>query len=204
MLFAFAGLLFFCSCDKKQQEPAVNNGADSALSAFDNPEFLLNEAKKTLGQEVKFATIGKFVSDTVKQVVAGIEIENKKEFGIQFALLDIVNGKLVLQYKTGLLDGAFEKSIVQKINFVSAQNDLVYYNSKDYFLGTAMGEVFSYVIDFKTKNTFLSHLFYNESVSPSLFLSPDSMPSEIREYFIKNAKNDFPEMKIVKKNKKLE
>ena len=193
----------FRPAKKKNSEGDVNKSIDNQSSLFSNPEYLLSEAKKVLNADVKFATVGKFTSDTTQQVVAGIELNNKKDFGIVFALLTINDGKLSLEYMTPLLDGAFEKSIVHKINFASYGNDLLYYNSKDYFLGSALGEVFSYVIDFKTKSFNSAHFFYTESISASLYLSPDIKSTEIKDYFIKNFKNDFPELKIVTKKPKV-
>lgn len=201
----FASLAFiFVSCGEKKTDGEPVKLSDVKTDSFENPDYLLQETKKVLGQDVKFAAFGNFLSDTSKQVVAGIERINKKEFGIQFALLNNNNGQLTLVYKTPLLDGAFTKSITQKINFPAFNHDLIYYSSKDYFLGNVEGEVFSNIIDFNSKDNFYAHLFFKSGKKASLFLSQSVKLPEIKEFFLRNFKNDFPDLKIVTKDQKLD
>lgn len=200
----FVCALVFTSCEKKNSEGDLNKTVTDSLNTLNNPDYLISKSKEALNADVKFATLGKFTADSVQQVIAGVEVNNKKEFGIYFALLNIENGKFTLQYKTALLEGAFKQSIVQKINFTSFGNDLLYYNSHDYFSGSSIGEVFSYIIDMKTKSIFTAHLFYSDEIPTSLYLSPDIKSTEIKDYFLKYFKTEFPELKLVAKNRKLE
>lgn len=200
----FTCALLFTSCEKKNAEGDLNKAVTDSANLLNNPEYLISEAKKALNADVKFATLGKFSTDSVQQVIAGVEVKNKKDYGIAFALLGVSDGKLSLLYLSPILDGAFEKSIVHKINFTSFSNDLLYYNSKDYFLGSSMGEVFSYIIDMKTKNIYTAHLFYSPEIKASLFMSPNINSAEIKDYFMKNFKEGFSDLKVVSKNRKLE
>jgi hypothetical protein len=193
--FVFSLILFIVSCGERKH-PAENA---SPVKDFTSPAEVTAEAKKVLGEEMKFAYKGNFDKDSVTEIAAGTETENKREWGIQFYLLKLVNDKLEKVFQTNLLKGSFKESLTKKIEFPSFNYELLYYNSQDYFLGSGGGEIFSYLIDFKNQNTFYAHLFL-EKEKVSLFLSSNIDNSEIRNFFIANFKRDYPNLQIVMKD----
>ena len=166
---------------------------------YNSPAIVTSEAKKILGSDMKFAYKGNFDKDSVVEIAAGTELENKSEWGIQFYLLKLEKNKLEKAFQTNLLKGSFKESLTKKIEFPSFNYELIYYNSQDYFLGSGGGEIFSYIIDFKNQKTFYAHLFI-EKQKISLFLSNNIDSSEIKNFFIANFKRDYPNLQIVSKD----
>ena len=183
----------FYSCGEKKSSPA------QPFEDFNNPEVVNKEAKNVLGENMKFAYKGDFDKDTVIEIAAGTEIENKNEWGIKFYLLKLEKNKLQTVYQTNLLSGSFKESLTKKIKFPEFNYEFLYYNSQDYFLGSGGGEVFSYIIDYKNKKTFYAHLF-SKGEQMSLFLSGNIDNPEIKNFFISNFKRDYSNLKIVLKD----
>ena len=187
--------LFIISCGEKKHpaektEPAID---------YNNPAEVTSQAGKILGPDMKFAYKGNFDKDSVVEIAAGTELENKSEWGIQFYLLKLEKNKLEKTFQTDLLKGSFKESLTKKIEFPSFDYELIYYNSQDYFLGSGGGEVFSYIIDFKNQKTFYAHLFM-EKEKISLYLSGNIDNQEIKNFFIANFKRDYPNLQIVSKD----
>ncbi len=193
--FVFSFILFIVSCGERKH-PAERT---APAKDFNSPAAVTTEAIKILGPDVKFAYKGNFDRDSVTEIAAGTEIENKSEWGIQFYLLKLEKDKLEKVFQTNLLKGSFKESLTKKIEFPSFNYELLYYNSQDYFLGSGGGEIFSYLIDFKNQNTFYAHLFL-EKEKVSLFLSSNIDNPEIRDFFIANFKRDYPNLQIVMKD----
>jgi hypothetical protein len=67
-------------------------------------------------------------------------------------------------------------------------------------MGSNSGEVFSYLIDFKTQKTYYAH-FVSEPRTPGyLYISEGDNP-EIRKYFIDIFRKDYPAFKITLKDR---
>ncbi|MFZ0456027.1 MAG: hypothetical protein WCE54_02425 [Ignavibacteriaceae bacterium] len=195
LILAIVITLVIVSCGEKKQP--VKNIEPS--KDFNNQAAVTDEAEKILGPEVKFAYKGNFDKDSVIEIAAGTEIENKKEWGIQFYLLKFEQNKLEKTFQTNLLKGSFKESLTKKIEFPAFDYELMYYNSQDYFLGSGGGEIFSYIIDFKNQKTFYAHLFL-EKEKISLFLSDNIDNPDIKNFFIANFKRDYPNLQIVSKD----
>ena len=183
------------SCGEKKTPPEKITTSEN----YNNPEVVTQEAKSILGENMKFAYKGTFDKDSVVEVTAGTEIENKDEWGIKFYLLKLEGSKLKIEFQTDLLNGSFKESLTKKIKFPAFNYELLYYNSQDYFLGSGGGEVYSYIIDFNNKNTFYAHLF-SEGEKVSLFLSDNIENTDIKNFFILNFKRDYPNLKMVPKD----
>jgi len=182
-------LIFSCSKEKKEEEkPALD---------FNKPEVVIEEAKKILGDNVKFAKRGKFKGESSVEVAAGVEISDETNWGIKFYLLKWSENKLVSVYETKLLDGSFSECLVNQFKFPGFDYELVYYNSQDYFLGSGGGEIFSYIIDFKEGNTYYAHLFSEPRKPVSLFLSENINNQRIKDFFVSNFRRDFPTLTLV-------
>src|SRR5690606_12417407 len=184
-------LTFLISCGEKEPEYT------EVKPDFNNQDFVLEQAKKTLGDNVEFAYSGLFDSDSVLDVSAGTEIVNKDIWGIKFFLLKINNEKLETEYESDLLEGSFNECLIQKIKFPSFPYELIYYNSLDYYLGSGGGEVFSYIVDLNEKEIFYAHLIAEPDQPVSLFLSENITNNDVKNLFISNFKRDYPTLKVV-------
>jgi len=193
ILLVFTFLIYSCG------ERKSSSGKVEPIQKYNNPAVVNKEARDILGPDIKFAYKGNFDKDSVVEVAAGTEVENKNEWGIRFFLLKVNKEKLSEVNQTELLNGSFNESLTKKIKFPSLNYELVYYNSQDYFLGSGGGEVFSYIVDFNEQKTFYAHLF-SERNSVSLFLSDNIDNPEIKNFFIANFKRDYPNLKIVTKD----
>ncbi len=187
-------LLFLNSCNKKQ-----GPDQEELNKSYNNPSFVLGEAKALLGNDVKQTFKGRFDKDSVIEVIAGTEIANKAQWGIRFYFLKLIDGKLTKVWQTELLPGSFKGSLCDKIKFPSFDHELVYYNSKDFYLGSGGGEVFSYIINFQDKKTYSAHLI-DESKPVSLFISDNIDVSEIHNFFVSIFKKDYPKLNIIDKD----
>lgn len=196
LLALFLSALILSSCsDKKSADEQAKQNAD-----YENPEFVIQQAKKILGSNVKFAYKGKFDRDSVIEVAAGIEIQNEKDWGIKFILMKMENGRLTQVFQTPVLNGSFRECLVQKIKFPMFGYELIYYNSQDYFLGSGGGEVYSYVVNYTEDKTYYAHLIAEPNKPVSLYLSDNIDVPEIKSFFISNFKRDFPSFKVVSKD----
>jgi hypothetical protein len=182
-------LILSCSKEKKEEE--------KPLLDFSKPEVVMAEAKKLLGENVKFAKRGKFKGESPVEVAAGVEISDKNNWGIKFFLLKESENELVSVYETKLLEGSFNECLVNQFKFPGFDYELVYYNSQDYFLGSGGGEIFSYIIDFKQKETYYAHLFSEPRRPVSLYLSENINNQRIKDFFISNYRRDFPNLTLV-------
>jgi len=152
---------------------------------------------------LKFFEKGIFTQDSINGVVAGSEFV-KDSFGIKFTYFKQDANSVKQNFQTKLLDGAFENGAVKKINFEEINYDLVYYNSKDYFMGSGGGEIYAYVIDFGKQQVYSAHFFIVPERPISLYLSPNIESKAIKDFLISQFRKDYPELKIVKKDQKLE
>jgi len=183
--------LLISSCSKQKKEEVKQ------MPDFNNPKVVMEETKKVLGDNVKFARRGKFKGESPVEVAAGVEISDKNNWGIKFYLLKEEKNKLVSIYETKLLEGSFTECLVNQFKFPGFDYELVYYNSQDYFLGSGGGEIFSYIIDFKKGDTFYAHLFSEPRKPVSLFLSQNINNQSIKDFFISNFRRDFHSLTIV-------
>jgi hypothetical protein len=190
-----ASVVTIISCGDKE-DPADKAG----VNTLDNPDYVIRQAKNVLGENVKVAYAGAFNSDSIKSIVAGTEIENKDVWGIKFILLKKSGDDFTKGFETRLLEGSFNKCQFEKIKFPSYKHELIYYNSKDYFLGSGGGEIFSYIVDLNSRQCYYAHLFSEPGQAVSLFLSPNIKDTQIKNFFVSNFKRDYPSLTIVSKD----
>ncbi len=74
--FSLAVLFLALGGCKKSYEPPPHN-------LFENEQLVLKTAKDLVGDNVSFTSAGHFESDTVKSIVAGVEVSEKNEWGIR-------------------------------------------------------------------------------------------------------------------------
>lgn len=179
-------LIILLSCGKKEEKNADLN----------DPAVVKNIAVKVLSKNVKFSSSGNFTFSKYSSIVAGTEVADKDSFGISFCLIERIDDEYKNVYKTALLDGSFDKCIVDKIKLSTIGGELIYYNSKDYFLGSGGGDVYSYIIDFRTKEIYSAHLTTGRTAKATLSLSQNVADKLIREFFISYFKKDYPSLRI--------
>lgn len=186
------------SCgDKKEEE-------QKPIISFSDSVMIESETKKLLGDNLKIALAGNFDEDSLQEIAALVELTENNIWGIKFVLLDAENNKLVKKYESDLLEGSFKESLVKKIKLPSFKQELMYYNSLDYFWGSGGGEVFAYLVDFEKKETFYAHLFSEARKPVELFLSKNIINPEIKKFFLSNFKKDYPDLRIASEDVSLE
>ena len=186
-------LWFFITAGcKKSYEPPPHN-------LFENEQLVLKTAKDLVGENVSFTTAGYFESDSVKSIVAGVEISESNSWGIKFYLISWVDGEFQIKYTTGLLNGSFVQCLVNKIKFSDFNTELIYYNSKNYFLGNAIGDVYSHVIDLKKLKVYSAHLSVISEGRVSLDLSQNIDNPMIKNFFISYFRRDYPNLRLVER-----
>jgi hypothetical protein len=184
-------LLLIGGC-KKSYEPPPHN-------LFENEQLVLKTAKDLVGENVSFTTSGHFESDTLKSIVAGVEVSGKNEWGIKFYLISWSEGEFKIKYQTSVLNGSFVQCLVNKIKFSDFDNELIYYNSKSYFLGNANGDVYSHVIDMKKQKVYTAHLSVITEGRVSLDLSQNIDDPMLKTFFISYFRRDYPNLRLVEK-----
>jgi hypothetical protein len=185
------GIVFYSCGDeegKKQVAPAVD---------LNNRSVLKEEVNKILGENTQVTFTGLFDNNQTFDVIAGTEVVTENIWGIKFSFLEKDKNKLTKGFQTKLLEGSFRDCLVNKIKFPSFDYELIYYNSRDYYMGSGGGEVFSYVIDFNKKETFYAHLVAEPEKPVYLYLSDNISNPEIKNFFIGNFKRDYPSPTLI-------
>jgi hypothetical protein len=188
-------MIFLTGCEKKasDQAPVTIN------PIYNNYNTLLNEVKILLHADDGIVLLGNFKGDTTRQAAAVITV-NKKDEKISFNLIEIKDNKLEKKDETKPLDGSLKECKIEKINLPGIANDLFYYNSQIYFMGSSSGEVFAYLIDFKTQKTYYAHLV-SEPGKPEFLYISETDNQEIRKYFFDNFRKDYPSFKLISKDR---
>jgi hypothetical protein len=192
ILFLSLVLLIIVSGCKKSYEPPPHQ-------LFENEQLVLKTAREMVGDNISFTSAGFFDNDSVKSIVAGVEISEKNVWGIKFYLISWVDGEFKIKYSTEVLNGSFVQCLVNKIKFYQFDNELVYYNSKNYFLGNAGGDVYSYLIDLKNFKVFSAHLSVLPGGRVSLDLSQNIENPMIKNFFTGYFRKDYPNLRLVEK-----
>lgn len=182
-------LVGIISCaDKKEKIPVID---------FENKAQLLEVVKKHYNKDVQIALSGMF-DETGKQfIVAGWEINNSDEWGIKFAFLEQSGDEFISIYETEVLEGSFKESLTDKIQFSSIDYDLVYSNSRGFFMGSGGGEIFSYMVDFENEQVYYAHLVAESESRISLFISDNTKNKELVNFFTVTFKKDYPSLQLV-------
>lgn len=188
-ILVFVIIFLVVSCSEKENKIPVINYQDKTQ---------LTEIVKRHFDENVSIVLGGIFDETGKQTIAvGQEIENSNDWGIKFIQLEMINNDLKIKYETELLDGSFKESFIDKIKFSSFDHELIYYNSKGYYLGSGGGEVYSYIVNFEAKQVYYAHLVIDPSSSVSLFISENTQSKELRNFFTLTFKKDYPNLKVV-------
>jgi hypothetical protein len=181
-------LLFLVGCGKKESK-TVN---------YNDKRAIKNLAAQLIDKEIQFIASGNFSSERSKSIVAGTEVSGKNLWGISFTLIEKVDDEFKEVYNTGLLEGSFDKCIVDKMKLSSFKGEMIYYNSRDFYLGTGGGDVFLYIINFSEKEIYYAHLIVQKSAGVLLYLSENIEDPMMRKFFIRYFKKDYSTLRIIK------
>ena len=187
-----SSLIFSGSGCKKNNEPPP-------YKLFENEQLVAKTAKDLVGENISFVSAGYFESDSLKSIVAGVEISQKDLYGIKFYLISWINGEFQIKFSTDVLNGSFVQCMVNKIKFSGFDTELIYYNSKNYFLGNASGDVYSHVIDFNKLKVYSAHLSVITEGRVSLELSDNIDNPMLKNFFISYFRKDYPNLRLVEK-----
>jgi hypothetical protein len=190
----FFTLVIITGCNKKE-----SGENPSPVNSFNNPVYLNAKVKEVIKDDPKFLMRGYFRSDSLKDIAAGTEIANKKDWGIKFFLLQINKDSLEKKYESPLLNGSFKDSKVEKKKFSGTDHDFIYYNSQDYFMGSGGGEIIAYIIDLQAEKVYYAHLISEPEGKSLLYLSFKDQP-EIAKFLKDTFKQDFPTYTIIAKD----
>ncbi len=172
---------------------------------FDNKIQLIELSKKVLGDEVVTAFGGFFDESPRKKIAVLIETDENIDWGIKFVLLEELKGKLVSVFQSGVLSGSHKESFLDKIKLPQFDYELLYYNSQGYFMGTGGGEIYAYLVDFNLQEIYYAHLVMEPRKPVSLFISPNTVnKKEVRDFFLRIFKKDYPNLRIVDRDITLE
>jgi hypothetical protein len=189
-------IIFLTGCQKKTSDQIPINS-----KPFYSYNSLLNKVKTILNTEDGIVLLGNFKGDTTQQAAALIDF-NKKQEKISFNLIEIKDTIFEKKFETPPLQGSLKGCKIEKINLPGMANDLIYYNSQIYFMGSNSGEVFAYLIDFKTQKTCYAH-FLSESGKPGYLYISEAENNDIRKYFIDTFRKDYPAFRIMPKDRVL-
>lgn len=193
-LFLLFFIFFFIlnGCNKKTEKVDTN----ILLKKYNSQVFLLKKVQEVLGKDVYFAVKGNFDNKNNLEIAAVKEFNKIDTAGIQFFLLGLKETDLSVISSTKILRGSLTKSFTNKIKFPFFNYELLYYNSNDYYLGSGGGEQFSYIINFKENETYYSHLVSVSKKLGQIYISKNIKRKEIKNFFLSNAKRDFPNIKV--------
>ncbi|WP_348343801.1 hypothetical protein [Ignavibacterium sp.] len=195
-LLFFMLILINISCsDKSEKIPVIN---------YEDKKQVLDVVKKFFDENVSVAFGGVFDESDKETIIAGIEKNDKSEWGIKFYQLQQIDNEFKIKFETKALDGSFKESLVDKIKFPMRNYEMIYYNSQGYFMGSGGGEVISYIIDFGKKEIYYAHLVADPEIPPSLYISPNTQDRYIREFFYSYFKRDYPKLRIVEEDIKID
>lgn len=193
LLFTF--ILFNCGEKEKKHTPPADESLDPAV--------LMKAAKTVYGKNVQSILTGNY-TDTTIQCAVMTETITPEVWGINFNLMKKNGSVYEPVFNTDILQGSFKESELKNMRLPGFDFDLVYYNSLDYFMGSGGGEIFSYIIDFKNRQTYYAHLVADTGKPVSLYLSDNSGSESIKDFFVNTFRNDYPALVLIDEDVELE
>lgn len=180
-------VLLGCNGNKEKNIPQFN---------YDNPDQILQIVKEHFDQDIAKVLVGRFDQQNEISVAAFAQKDDSISWGIKFYQLYQKDGKIICNFETDILEGTIGEIVVEKIKSKDKPFEMLYYNTSDYFMGSAGGEIFSYIIDFNDKQIYYAHFVHSFDNPNSLFIS-ENTDINIRNFFISKFRKEFPQLKIV-------
>jgi len=188
--------VFIISCSGKKDKPIPE------LNMEDKNQ-VLEIVKNHFDADISRVFVGNF-DDNNLSVIACAEKMDTINWGIKFYHIVQSNKKIKCKYETEILPGSLKESMLDKIKISNKPFELIYYNSLNFFMGTGGGEIYSYIIDLNEKQVYYAHFVNDIDYPASLFISENTEDLMIRNFIISNFKKDYPSLKIVDEEIKLD
>lgn len=188
-------LLLSFSCDKKKSIPKLD---------FNDSKQVLEILKNHFNKNVAKVFIGNFDNENQLSVIACVEVCDSISCGVNFYHLKQEKGEIVVLYETGFIEGQLKDYQLEKIKVSDFPYEMVYFNSGSYYMGSAGGEVFSYLIDFNQRQVYYAHFVNDIEHQYELFISENTTDIKLRNFFIATFKRNFNKVKVVDKDIKLD
>lgn len=190
-------IIFFINCSGKKEKsiPKFN---------FEDKNQVLEIVKNHFDKDISMVFIGNFDNSDQLSVVACAEKMDSINWGIKFYHLSQNNNHIESKYETDILIGSLKESMIDKIKIADKPFELIYYNSLNFFMGTGGGEIYSYIIDLNEKQLYYAHFVNDIEYPASLFISDNTKDIKLRNFIISDFKRDYPNLKIVDKEIKLD
>lgn len=195
-----AALLISCGDSGKDNKPDIEKEKAEEMKRNDNA--LIAKVKNKFGEPAVSVLIGAFDYDTNNRIaVAGLEIIEKDDWSICFAFLDNNEGEeLVEKWRTEKLLGSFNECLIKPISLSGFKNELVYYNSQNYYIGSAGGDIYAYIIDYPNKAVYQAHFFSYADRPVSLYVPKAPYNEEIVDFLTNEFKLIYPEVILTDKD----
>jgi hypothetical protein len=190
-----ASLLFLYACaehDKGDAEDGPTAETDRGEVAAETDVFAILEERH--GEKLKRVVVGDLDNDEAPDYVACLEIEEPDLWGAKFLMVDAETGETLAETPT--LDGSLADATVETRRLEGTPNELLYYDSGDYFIGSSVGEIFAYFVDFAEDRVYRAHLFVRADTAPSLYIS-ENADETIAAAFLERMRARFPELTLV-------
>ncbi len=195
-------LLFFSiiltGCDKKANNmPESGSASGKAITA----DSLL--AGK-LGTTSFIKVSGQFITRDFEEYAVCYETRSPGKAGIVFQIMCLRGDTLTTLYNSPVLDGALKHASFYAIQNKDSVFKSLYYDSGDFFMGSSSGEIYSYVLNPKTRGLIKGHLFMTGDKAPNLFISAPPASETEKNYLLKMMLDQFPNLKTVNKDKSID
>lgn len=192
LVFVFCLGLLALSCQKKQPEPAVPGTVQPGISV----DSLLS-AKLATSSFIRLQ--GQFFRPGQTAYAVLHETRQGKNIGIVISFFETQNDSLHTISETPLFDGAIKHATFQIARVPDSPDSLLYYDSGDFFMGSASGEVYVTVFAPKTGMLVKGHLFLQEASLPRLFIA-NTVDVKIRDFIFNQLKEQYPGLKFAPKD----
>jgi hypothetical protein len=153
--------------------------------------------QERFGDKFKRVVVGDLDRDETPDYVACLEIEEPDLWGVKFLAVDAETGETLAETPT--LDGSLADAAIETVRLEGKPNELLYYDSGDYFIGSSVGEIFAYFVDFAEDRVYRAHLFVHPDAAPSLHIS-DNADETIVAAFLERSRARFPELVLVEED----
>lgn len=204
LVAGFISIQLLAGCKNSTKEQGEEQKLLAQTKTLTDKE-ILNIAKKRYGESIVNILSGKFMpDDSLNYKVLCQEVEEDTIWAIKFIFIKAERDSIREVWKTQNLEGSFNEAEVKIIRYDDLNYDLVFYDSKNYYAGNDLGEVFLYSVDLFAKKTNSAHAFYDQSSPPSVYFSPEISSEYIKKYYLDILRKRFGGIKISAKDYKFE
>jgi|YNPMSStandDraft_2_1061718.scaffolds.fasta_scaffold00039_41 hypothetical protein len=200
-LFLFT-ILFFSACDNSNKQKSLESNLQlkKQLSEKD----IIDLIQKKYGENAIKIMNGEFLPSDSSHRAVCYEVSEDTIWAIKFIFIKVDKDSIYEIWQTQNLEGSFNEAEVKLYRPENLNYDLVFYDSKNYYAGNDLGEVFLYAIDLNQKKTNYAHAFYDQTTPPSVYFSPEIDNEIIQKFYFNLLRKRFETLRLAKKDYKFE